>query len=248
MHSILYKSHVFLGWHNRPAYAYSVFHAAKQAVALGYKAISVVEFGVAGGNGLLAMEKHAENVSRLLGIDIEVYGFDTGSGLPQLEGYRDIMHQWHKGAFPMDFEKLQARLKRAKLVIGEVGETVGDFYEKHAPAPIGAVMFDVDLYSSTKAAMRIFDGNSERYLPRVRCYFDDILGNEIALTNEYTGEQLAISQYNSLNEMRKITAVHHLRAKNHTKKWYFKCYVHHAFDHPRYCDFVGRQNQSMPLQ
>src|SRR3989442_47546 len=45
---------------------------------LGYTRISVLEFGVAGGRGLLNLEYHAQPVESLLSIEIDVYGFDAG--------------------------------------------------------------------------------------------------------------------------------------------------------------------------
>lgn len=72
----------------RMHYAYCMYMAALEASTLGYKSIGVLEFGVAGGNGLLNCEFHARALSRLFGIDIEIYGFDLGSGLPmENEGY-----------------------------------------------------------------------------------------------------------------------------------------------------------------
>jgi hypothetical protein len=103
------------------------------------------------------------------------------------------------------------------------------------------------LYSSTKAAFQIFQTDNKYLLPRVRCYFDDILGNEISLTNEYSGERLAIQEYNQLSEFQKIVPVHHLLAKTIREKWYSKCFVHHTFDHPQYCQFMGNLNQEIPL-
>jgi hypothetical protein len=147
----------------------------------------------------------------------------------------------------MDQAKLQARLKNARLVLGNIEHTVQGFFGRYAPAPIGAALFDLDLYSSTRSALKIFDGDPQRYLPRVRCYFDDVLGNEITLTNDYTGEKLAINEYNAAHATRKVTPVAHLLAKTKTRKWYYKSFVHHAFDHPLYSAFIAEHNQSIPL-
>ena len=67
----------------RPHYTWGVLHAAHLAKVLGIKRISVIEFGVAGGNGLVSLENIAQEVERLLGVGIDVYGFDTGVGLPK---------------------------------------------------------------------------------------------------------------------------------------------------------------------
>ena len=50
---------------------------------LGYDRISVIEFGVAGGNGLVALESCARQAAELSGVAIDTYGFDTGTGLPK---------------------------------------------------------------------------------------------------------------------------------------------------------------------
>src|ERR1700722_8851083 len=47
------------GLFDRPHYAYIMFEGAKLAKSLGHSKISTVEFGVAGGAGLLAMERLA---------------------------------------------------------------------------------------------------------------------------------------------------------------------------------------------
>ena len=171
-----YKSLYLVQYKEHPPYAYMMYQATQQALALGIKKISVIEFGVAGGNSLVSMEKHALALSEIFDIEYEIYGFDTAEGLPELEGYKDIMHQWQEGHFPMDLEKLKSRLQFANLVIGNVKTTIPNFIEAYSPAPIGAISFDVDLYSSTRDALKIFDVAGDHMLPRVRCYFDDVVG------------------------------------------------------------------------
>ena len=58
--SIWVPTRVRYGIWSRPHYAYGVFAAAKLARRLGYSGVSAVEFGVAGGNGLLALEEIAK--------------------------------------------------------------------------------------------------------------------------------------------------------------------------------------------
>ncbi|MGI9484529.1 MAG: hypothetical protein ACR2RF_01345 [Geminicoccaceae bacterium] len=52
---------------------------------MGHNRITAIEFGVAGGSGLLVPEGHAERVVREIGIKIDIVGFDLGSGLPELK-------------------------------------------------------------------------------------------------------------------------------------------------------------------
>lgn len=86
----------------RPQYAYGTFHAARQAKLLGLPGISVTEFGVATGDGLIALETIAREVSEYFGIQISVQGFDSGEGMPSPTDYRDLPHVWSKGFYKMD--------------------------------------------------------------------------------------------------------------------------------------------------
>ena len=49
----------------------------------------------------------------------------------------------------MDVERLRARLKRARLILGDVEEMLPAFLPG-AKHPIGLVAFNLDYYSSTK--------------------------------------------------------------------------------------------------
>jgi hypothetical protein len=65
-----------------PNYGYSVYNAAQLAAWLGHKVVSAIQFGVAGSNGLVAAERHAREITRELGVEFQIYGFDSGVGLP----------------------------------------------------------------------------------------------------------------------------------------------------------------------
>ena len=160
----------------RPHYLTGILTAADQAVREGVSAISVIEFGVAGGNGLLSLDRYAAAVGRETAVKIAVYGFDTGEGIPQTAGdYRDHPDQWKPGDYTMDQQALRQRLSaRAKLVIGNVRETVPKFVSSAQYPPIGFVAVDVDLYSSAVDALQIFVLAGKRMLRRVPIYFDDI--------------------------------------------------------------------------
>jgi hypothetical protein len=220
----------------RPHYAFGVFSAAQLAKSLGLPGISVAEFGVAGGRGLLALEKIAAEISSDVGIRIDVFGFDAGSGMPEAIDYRDLPHVWAKGYYKMDVEPLQARLTSAQLVIGDVGETIPETLGREGILPIGFIAFDLDYYSSTVKAFRVFDGPAETRLPRVFCYFDDIIWPERACHNEFTGELLAIREFNEAKPSRKLAPLHLLRNMRHVPAgWNDQIYVMHDFAHPLYC-------------
>jgi hypothetical protein len=117
----------------------SIFQAAKLATSLEYPRISVIEFGCGGCNGLINAEMHIDEVTKIFLVDIELYGFDRGAGMPCPQDYRDMPHYSREGIFEMDAPALQRRLKRAKLVIGNVKETCVTFFKQYDPAPIGCV-------------------------------------------------------------------------------------------------------------
>jgi hypothetical protein len=220
----------------RTHYAYCIYEAARQAKLLGYDTISVLEFGVAGGNGLVNIESHVQGIAAETGMKFEVYGFDMGTGLPPPTDYRDLPYAWSEGFYRMDREKLEARLKIAKLVIGNVSETAQTFFAKYNPAPIGAVMFDLDYYSSTMAAFQIFQQGASHYLPRVQCYFDDVG------TIPFVGELLAIDEFNRTHPRKKIGNVYTLQYQRHILGE--RIFEFHDFDHPKYNTslFQNRQN------
>lgn len=229
------ETRVFLGVGAKPMYTFGVYSAAALAKALGIVGISVVEFGVAGGQGLLALEKAAEEVEQHFGIAIDVFGFDTGVGMPAPNDYRDLPYVWGHGFYLMDVERLQTRLKRARLILGDVEETLAAFLPgiKH---PIGFVAFDLDYYSSTKKAFRVWEGLPDTRLPRVICYFDDIIWPERAYYNEYLGELCAIREYNLDHSQMKLCPIHMLRhTQANPSAWHDQIYVLHDFHHPLYC-------------
>src|ERR1700760_3430262 len=72
----------------RQQYAFPILYAADAAKKYGYKSITIVELGVAGGAGLMNMCRIAEQTRAATGIDIRVAGFDTGKGMPPAVDYR----------------------------------------------------------------------------------------------------------------------------------------------------------------
>ena len=114
----------------RQQYAFSILHAAERAKEFGKKGVTIVEFGVASGAGLLNMCKIAENASKSTGVEFRVFGFDTGTGLPPPHNYRDYPEAYREGDFPMDVDRLRAALPSfATLVIGDIEDTVPIFLD-----------------------------------------------------------------------------------------------------------------------
>jgi len=218
----------------RPNYAWGVLQSAHVAKALGMKRISVIEFGVAGGNGLVSLEKIADRVEGIFSIDIDVYGFDTGKGLPKPQDHRDLPSLWIEGGFAMDVDRLKSRLAKAQLMLGAVETTVPDFISSR-PAPVAFISFDLDYYSSTMHAFGVLQADQKLLLPRVYCYFDDIMGH---IYSDYTGERLAIREFNAAHPMRKVSPVyglkHFLPKPYADETWAEMFYLCHIFDHPLY--------------
>jgi hypothetical protein len=188
----------------RPAYLVGVHHAARRALKEGIGEISVIEFGVAGGNGLLALEREAHAVEQEMGVSIKVYGFDNGpAGLPSFIGdHRDHPDKWKPGDFPMDEALLRSKLSpRSTLVLGNVEATVPVFFDDPSVPPVGFVAFDLDLYSSTVHALRILSMPGRRTLDHVPLYFDD---TEHSVSHRFAGELLAIDEFNQANHPVKI--------------------------------------------
>jgi len=219
---------------SRPQYLWGSMHAARLASALGRTSVSVVEFGVAGGNGLLALETAAGLAERLFGVRVEVYGFDVGTGMPAPHDVRDLPWAIEPGIFAMDEAALRARLRRAELVLGPVEETVRGWMGRER-GPLGFCAFDLDLYTATAAALSVFDGAADGLLPRVACYFDDIFGYG---WSDFAGERAAITEFNAGRESRKIGAIHGLKyelpRQDFERAWPEQIYLAHIFDSPDY--------------
>ena len=226
----------------RPEYTYCVYNAAKLAKKLNYKAISLIEFGVAEGNGIKALEKIATRIEFELDIKIQIYGFDRESGLSEPQDYTDLPYFFKAGLYRMDKNKLEKNLKYTKLVIGDVKDTVKSFFTKFNPAPIGAIFNDLDYCSSTIDSFGIFEGNSNFFLPRVFCYYDDVVGSENEMYGEYTGELLAINNFNQKNKNKKVFLNKNLVALSN-QSWRYQIYYFHDFLHPKYNHYIGNEEQ-----
>src|SRR5262249_21760536 len=119
----------------RPQYAYGMLRAADQAKYIGAKSVTVVELGVASGRGLLNMIDCAKLITAETGITFRVIGFDTGAGLPSIEGYKDHPEIWNPGDFAMeDRVTLEKRLEgNAQIVWGDIDRTIDTFTKSLTP-------------------------------------------------------------------------------------------------------------------
>ena len=215
-------------------HAFGILHAADVAAGHGVKHMAALEFGVAAGRGLMAMSGIAAHASAVTGVDIEVIGFDTGTGLPPPIDYRDHPEIYQTGDYPpIDKEALVRRLPaNARIIYGDIANTVRDF-AAGSDSVNGFVSIDVDYYWSTVACLEVFKHpDAEKYLPTTTLYVDDM---NLEVHNPYCGELLAIEELNAEQPLRKITPFHNLRRQRIFKRpgWIDQIYTLLLLDHPR---------------
>lgn len=230
---------------DRPHYAYCLLSAAALARQLGKTRISAIEFGVAGGNGLKFMCDFAQDVKKMTGVSVDCYGFDTGKGMPPPKGEKDLPYWFREAQYAMDEPALRKRLPDAKLVIGEVKETIPGFFDTHDPAPIGAIFNDVDYWSSTRDSFALFNAASshpQNFLPRIFMYFDDIIGWSQEMYGPFNGQLAAMHEFNASQEAVKIHLNQNLMPLLHLK-YRHQIYYAHLFAHPDYNTYIGDANQ-----
>lgn len=228
----------------RPHYAYCLWTAADLARRLGIKRISALEFGVAGGNGLQYMYEFGQRIERALGVGIDCYGFDTGAGMPPPTGPMDLPYWFRENAYRMDPDALRKRLPGAKLVLGDIKETVKTFFAEHDPAPIGVMLNDADYYSSTLDSFALFDSVdvTKYFLPRIPMYFDDINGSGLEMYGPFNGEMAAVSDFNQAHSTIKIHLNQNLLPQPHLR-YRYAIYYAHLFEHPQYSTYIGGEEQ-----
>jgi hypothetical protein len=142
--------------------AYSILSAADRAIYYGHDSITIIEFGVAAGAGLINMCQIAQRVSTATGVQIQVIGFDSGAGMPAPVDYRDHPEYYQEGDFPMNHEALRAKLPpNGELILGKLQDTIAGFRDHRltAAAPIAYVVIDLDYYSSTVDALALREFN-----------------------------------------------------------------------------------------
>lgn len=216
----------------RQQYAFPILYVGDAAKQNGYKAVTIIEFGVGGGAGLLNMCRIAERTQRATGIEFRIFGFDTGKGMPPPLDYRDLPESFQAGDFPMDAQRLRRALPGfAKLILGDIADTVPEFLRSlNDETPIGFVAVDVDYYSSAKKALVVLSGPPNLYLPIVPVYLDDI---GVDGSNPWTGELLAVDEFNRENKFRKIAPFTLLRSRRIFKnpQWIDRMFAAHVHDH-----------------
>jgi hypothetical protein len=217
----------------RPQYVWGVLQGAALAKVIGVDAITVIEMGVGAGAGLIAMERAADRCQDMIGMGIQVVGFDTGVGYPQPQDYRDLPFKQFEGDYPCDKDVLEERLRRATVHYGHVKETL-DLFLHSGPPRVGFVGFDLLQYSSTRDGLRVFDADCNRLLPRTPCSFRGTMGKDFC---EFVGERAAISDFNAAHDTRKLSQIpgmSYFIPPRFGGFWTEMLYTLHVFDHPLY--------------
>lgn len=243
-----YATRLRSGAVERPPYGVCMFNAALEAKALGHTAMTVVEMGVAGGTGLLCLCEHRKEIEKALEIEILIAGFDTGYGLPPSTDARDLLYLWPTGSFEMDRARLEKRIAgQAELILGNVAETVAS-WQPRPDAPIGAIMFDLDYYSSTLPAFGLLEKSN--VLPRIWCYFDDICGYAEHAYSDGIGVRAAIRDFNLANERRDLNdhiSLAYAFKSSQPEAWHQLIYVYHRLSHPEYNTRLSDEKHQLPL-
>ncbi|WP_435412797.1 hypothetical protein [Psychroserpens mesophilus] len=217
----------------RPQHAFGLLNAADQAKLRGFNDVTVLEFGVANGAGLMNLIAVADKVTKETGVNIHIYGFDTGEGMPEPLDYRDHPEYYNTGDFPMNKALLEEKIKgKATIIYGSIKEKIDEFKSTISEkAPIGFVAIDVDYYSSTKDVLDLFKAKATTFLPLTYVYMDDIF---MPHHNEKCGELLAVSEFNQAQSMRQLS--YHRFFENQrifkNANWVKQLYYFHVLDHP----------------
>lgn len=228
-----FKSKVEFDLIIRQQNAFCLYRAAEFAKWMGLKSITIIEFGVASGDGLINISQISRKITKETGINFNIFGFDTPTGMPAPKDFRDMPELFQEGLFPpIDQKKLLSILPdNTKLIIGNIEETIPEFLENISDnSPIGFVSIDVDYYWSAKICLNTFLDKPKKYLPITLVYLDDISQPS---SNPFVGELLAINEFNIQNKHRKITPYTFLRAKRIFQKpqWIDRIFVLHTLDH-----------------
>ena len=224
----------------RPHYESLIYETSKNAIKLGFNEISVVELGVAGGNGIKSILKYKRKIEKILDIKINIVGFDTGTGLPNSDLKEDLPYFWKQGDYTnINLKDLEKEDSSIKIYEGNISSTI-DKYILENKIKIGLIFFDLDLYSSTKLFLDKIPALSEKklLLPRVFCYFDDLFVADYTL-NDINGEPLAIKEFN--NQFKKIKLG---KTFDHITDFKFplakgQIYTLHDFDNENYNKYIG---------
>jgi hypothetical protein len=214
--------------HTHPTYGLQLIYALWQAKLCGYHNITVIEFGVASGRGFTALKNFAAQYAPEFDINVEVKGFDSGHGLPAATDYRDHPEIWSAGDYA-------SRMPDSDVIFGDVKLTVPEFVGNWGDRKLGFVSLDLDLYTSTRDALQIFNMPADNFLPSVMVHLDDAFTH--LTMNPWCGAELAVSEFNQTHTHRKFELK--------DSRWGMpNFYALHVLDHPMR---TGQQRPRLPI-
>ncbi|MGB3592513.1 MAG: hypothetical protein WBA16_12575 [Nonlabens sp.] len=217
----------------RPQHAYSILKAADYALEYGIKKLTLIEFGVASGSGLINLAKIAKKVTTITGVEFKIIGLDSGTGMPAPKSYKDHPEYYLEGDFSMNEELLKKNLpENVHLIIGDVSESLASLEASaFIDAPIAFACLDLDYYSSTVDALELFKLPATNFLPLTFLYVDDIT---LPFHNSKCGELLAIKEFNQEQDLRQIERHDFLVNERlfPTAPWVKQIFHLHVLDHP----------------
>lgn len=225
----------------RPHYESILYEACLEAKKLGINEVCALELGVAQGNGIIALEKYKKKIEKILDIKIDIYGFDMGTGMPEISIPEDLPFYWRQGQYKTDKNLLEKTIS-SKIFYGNVKDTVEGF-AKIKPKTICCIFFDLDLYSSTMNFLNQIPKLSEYLLPRVLCYFDDLY-TVYNYNGQCNGELKAIDDFNNKYSDYKLSySIDHI----HSYKFPLAkstVLTIHSFKHKLYNKYIGREDDA----
>ena len=187
----------------RPHYALGLLMAAHQAKHFNIKKISVIEFGCWNLEGLIDLEQHSVEISKIIDVEFQIYGFTLKEGLPNYKFNKfDRYNEWKQGDFKFSAHRNLKKLKKSKVIFGDVKKTIKPFIKRtnFLSAPIGFIINDLDYYTSTMNSFKILEMSNKNYLPKPVLYFDDFFRS-----NKFEGEYKAINDYNNKSKKKIAT-------------------------------------------
>ena len=220
----------------RPQYETILLESCKEAKKLGYDEVTVLELGVGGGNGIIALEKYKKKIEKYINIKIKIFGFDMGSGMPTPKDEYDLPFYWRKGQMAVDKKKLELYSK-SRIYYGDIKDTLDEFIKTN-PKNIVSIFIDLDYHSSTKNFLKQLTKLEKNFCPRVYFYFDDTFSSNHWI-NEHNGEILSINEFNKVNSNLKIGI-----STNNVMDYKFPLgknhlYLLHNFNHLDYNKYIG---------
>ena len=112
----------------RPHYETLIYESSKNAIKLGHNEINVIELGVAGGDGIKTLIKYKKKIEKVLNIKINIIGFDTGTGLPEITLNQDLPFFWKQGDYTnKNLSNLEKEENDIKIYQGNISSTLNEF-------------------------------------------------------------------------------------------------------------------------